>query len=153
MTAARIIADHLPWLNAQAAWYRLSPDDTADLAAETALKLMANARRYDPRKPFKPWARAVLANTYKSWLRKSRETLGELPDHPAHDRTDSLVLAREITDAISEACRESVAGNALRLYALGYSYEEIARIEGIPVGTVRSRVNTARRIVAAKLAR
>ena len=69
----------------------------------------------------------------------------DLPDQsPA---TETNIFAREVlsrVNALPEAQRETL----LLTYVEGYSYKETAEILEIPIGTVMSRLATARRALA-----
>ena len=87
-------------------------------------------------------------------------------DKTAKIRGDIFTYEEELIDAVAstgltrdpEDSFDLLVGNslghdhywALRLYALeGLSYEQIGKIMNCPTGTVKSRINTARKILAA----
>jgi RNA polymerase sigma factor (sigma-70 family) len=74
-------------------------------------------------------------------------------DSPA-DRVDADVTAQSSRGELALALASLSAGDrdVLLLVAWGdFSYEEVARALNIPIGTVRSRLNRARRKVRAAL--
>ena len=68
---------------------------------------------------------------------------------------EDAALARMPDPVLKRALRELPARLATTVYladAEGYSYAEIARITGAPIGTVMSRLHRARKRLRAKLA-
>lgn len=60
------------------------------------------------------------------------------------------LLARELLDVITKNSLE-MQSDCLLLFADGYTYEDIADMKGIPVGTVKSRIHLARKKIKNKL--
>lgn len=144
MSVAVLIAENLGWIRAAALRYCRDHADAADLASETIVKCLDNARRYDRRKAIRPWILTIMANTFKSALRRGKivpmcgyencETMGGGID------TDSHALTAEILAIVDKAEKGSVCVETFRMFLQGYNYAEIARLKGIPVGTVKSRI-------------
>lgn len=99
-----------------------------------------------------PWLRKVLFNTCYLLLRKERtmRSLHNAIDTDAgidqtieqqFDRSSNKQILYHQMSMLSEELRSCVL---LRYYSNYNSYEEIATILGIPVGTVRSRLSAAR---------
>ncbi len=82
--------------------------------------------------------------------RYRRETAVEvLPDLPKEDETSALLdswMISEVLSKLSEPHRRAVVG----AYYLGNSVAEIARLEQVPVGTIKSRLHYA--LAAIKIA-
>jgi len=142
------LADIAPHLRAFARGLCGCRDRADDLAQETMLRAWAARERYAAGTNFKAWTFTILRNHFYSEARRAR----------FHGEYDELVAERvlcapasqestlELTDviraltAILDAYRE-----ALVLVAAGsLSYEEIAEICGIALGTVKSRICRAR---------
>jgi RNA polymerase sigma-70 factor (ECF subfamily) len=107
---------------------------------------------------FEAWLRRVVVNAARTTLRaRRRRRLREIPAdevvgrEPAHDpvapRADALVL-RAALQRLDADKRVLLALH----YLEGRSVGEVAEILGIPTGTVKSRLSTARHALQAALA-
>lgn len=152
-----LVVEHLAWITAQAHRYCRVREDAEDLLHETVYKLLANEDKFKAGAAFKPWALAVMENTFKTWCRRrqcvSFVGIDEGTPYRARDRTDALAVLNEIEAVMDAAEKVSVNIRSLRLYIEGYTYDEIAEIEGINAGTVRSRIANGRRYLKARLTR
>jgi RNA polymerase sigma-70 factor (ECF subfamily) len=131
-------------------------DRADDLAQETLLRAWAARDRYRAGTNFKAWTFTILRNHFYSEARRARFH-GDY-DEAMAERTlrapASQESAVELTDVlraltlVPETYRE-----ALILVAIGsLSYEEIADICGIALGTVKSRICRARAMLSHVLA-
>jgi RNA polymerase sigma-70 factor (ECF subfamily) len=97
------------------------------------------------------WLHAVLRNVCLMRLREARGELllGEPPHHaqegsfelPVEESIDRLALREWVWTALSELSEPLRVAAMLRYFGSYSSYEEISTILGVPVGTVRSRLN------------
>lgn len=134
------------------------PFDADDLYQETWLKVLKNISRYDPEKAFEPWLTAICVNTYRSTLRRiARSPLLRFASTEEHDRVLHSVPAPEAEDhsTLHDAVRR--LPDKLRLtVVLFYFYDldiaSTARVLNIPPGTVKSRLNKARKLLKEVLA-
>lgn len=144
-----VVAAHLGWLARLAFRFFSRKADAEDLAQETLCRICANRDKFDAERDFKPWALTVMANIFRTWTRRrslvSFLPLDCSPAVPCPLRADGAAMARDVLSAIRECARMSVGVECVLLYAKGYAYEEIARMVGIPPGTVKSRVSSGRR--------
>ena len=127
-------------------------DRADDLVQETLLRALANIHSFQPGTNMPAWLFTILRNLFRSEYRKRRRevedadgsyaaTLRTAPDQQAHLDFEDLrtALARLPQDQ-----REAV----LLVGAQGFSYEDAANICGCAVGTIKSRVNRARKRLA-----
>ena len=142
---------------------RLGPGPAAeDLVGETFLVAFARRRSYDLAQPdARPWLFGILtklisrhhrteAARYRALQRAPVETDVESPA----DRVAAGVTAQAARPGLASALAALPARDrdVLLLIAWGdLSYEETARALGIPIGTVRSRLNRGRRKLRAAL--
>ena len=117
-----------------------------DLMQATFLVLLEEPGRFHPdRGSMQVFLIGIARNLRRAWARRSRFATGALEgfdevvaDGPEVDA--DIVAIRSAVRALSEEAREAIV---LREFH-GMSYEEIARIQGVPVGTIRSRLARAR---------
>ncbi|MCJ2185502.1 sigma-70 family RNA polymerase sigma factor [Novosphingobium beihaiensis] len=146
------LADVAPHLRAFARGLCGDRDRADDLAQEAMLRAWAARDRYMAGTNFKAWTFTILRNHFYSEARRARFH-GEYDELAAErilcadaGQESAIELAdviRALT-AIPESYRE-----ALVLVAAGnLSYEEIAEICGVALGTVKSRICRARAMLA-----
>jgi RNA polymerase sigma factor (sigma-70 family) len=133
-----------------------------DVVAETFLAAFRVRHRYDVSRPdARPWLFGIAVREISRRRRQERSryrllagTPADLPvDGPA-DAVAAAVTARSVRRPLIDALAGLKSGDrdVLLLVAWAdFSYQEVAEALGIPVGTVRSRLNRARRIVRGSL--
>jgi RNA polymerase sigma-70 factor (ECF subfamily) len=120
-----------------------------DLVQETLVKAWNNRRLYKEGTNLRAWLFTILRNTYFSEHRRLRyqATYREAVDTTKswqHPEQEAHLDLQDFLAALGELPpdqRESL----LLVGAEGFSYEEAAEISGCAVGTIKSRVNRARR--------
>ncbi|GAB1819522.1 RNA polymerase sigma factor [Herbidospora sp. RD11066] len=138
---------------------RLGADQAEDVVSETFLAAFQHRRRYDLRHPgARPWLYGIASNVIG---KRRRSELARLRAHArseAHPAPEALVEENVATLAVNRPLVAALAGlragdrDVLLLVAWAeLTYEEVARALGIPVGTVRSRLNRARSKVRTEL--
>jgi RNA polymerase sigma factor (sigma-70 family) len=120
--------------------------------------LIALRRIGDLREPAaaRAWLRTIVSNVCLAQLRRTPELLRDDPvDAPAEDTVaDALerwVLRDWVWTALGRLSEPLRLPLILRHFSGASSYEAIAEICGVPVGTVRSRLNAARTRLADEL--
>lgn len=124
------------------------PDRADDLVQETLAKAWANFHSFEQGTNLQAWLFTILRNQYYSEIRKRRREVqdaegqyaGRLSTHaPQHghlDLADFMTALSQLPDDQREAL--------VLVGASGFSYEEAARICGVAIGTIKSRVSRAR---------
>lgn len=144
---------------AYAAAYALvgNRDDAIDLAQDAFVRAFKAMNRFDTQMPFYPWLHRIVRNTCLNHL-KRRNRRGEtsldammetgfdaredgLDPHEAALAEDQRGAIRRAMDTLSPQHQEILQ---LR-HMIELSYTEIAQCLGIPVGTVMSRLHSARK--------
>ncbi len=146
------LLDAIPNLRAFA--YSLTKDQTRadDLVQETLTKAWAKRDTFKPGTNLKAWLFTILRNQNFTEFRKKRREIEDVDG--AHAERMSTGPAQEDRVDINEmfAALEQLPDEqreALVLVAAeGFSYEDAAEIVGCAVGTVKSRVNRARKRLA-----
>lgn len=121
-----------------------SSADAEELAQETFLAVLQGARRYEPRASFRSYLFGIAFNILLAWRRKTgrrgdESVQADTLAAPSHDPS-SAIWVREAIAALDPDDREILM---LREYD-ALEYAEIARVTGVPVNTVRSRLFRAR---------
>lgn len=124
--------------------------DTADdLTQETYLRVMGALPRFAARSSARTWllslARRVWVDNIRHDMARPRKSHVEYEDTGVTDATNSTIWSewidvRTLIDALPTERREAL----ILTQVLGYTYEEAAKIAGVRVGTIRSRVARAR---------
>ena len=151
--------------------YRLSfdEDDAKDLVQETYLKAYRFINSFQQGTNAKAWLFRILKNSFINEFRKKSkeppkvdyqevETFYNSDDVDEPITTDLRVdtLQHMIGDEVSTALN-SLAVDFRTVIILcdleGFTYEEMAKILDIPIGTVRSRLHRARNLLKEKLSK
>src|SRR4030095_4960283 len=138
--------------------------DAEDLVQETYLKAFRAASQFERGTNLKAWLFTILHNTFRNMRRHDgrspvdvdSETVERAADVMAQDQTPEQLLTRATLDtdlqaaldALPEAFRQAVWLRDVE----EFSYAEIARIVGVPIGTVMSRISRGRRLLYDRLA-
>lgn len=128
---------------------RLGDDVCEDAAAETFARAWQRREALrDPANGALPWLYGIAGNVVSERWRAERRRLKALERVAAHDnRSAEPAHERALQPRTIAALRRlpTTDREALLLVVWGeLSYEETARAMGVPVGTVRSRINRAR---------
>ena len=140
----------VPRLRAFALSLSAKSDYADDLVQETLMKAWNHQNDFQPGTNMKAWLFTILRNEYFSQLRKKKrkreveDVDGELVNQlasPANqeshlDVADLRVAMQQLPDDQREAI--------ILVGASAFSYQEVAEITQVAVGTVKSRVNRAR---------
>jgi RNA polymerase sigma-70 factor (ECF subfamily) len=157
-----LIAGNSPVLRTHLARY-VAPADADDLLQELWLRVWERAGQWDGRGRPLAWLLAIATNLALNHLRSRRETvpLEALPDEEVPDVAtlgcDAIVpgpeeqaIWREQLGRVQEAMAQLPAEKqeALRLVRVqGLKLDEAARLLGIPLGTLKSRLHHAHRLL------
>ncbi|MCK0207281.1 sigma-70 family RNA polymerase sigma factor [Starkeya koreensis] len=146
----------IPNLRAFAISLSGSVDRADDLVQETLLRAFANISSFRPGTNLPAWLFTILRNLFRSEYRKRRRevpdsdgafaaTLTTNPDQTTHLDFEDF---RTALDKLPSDQREAL----VLVGASGFSYEEAADICECAVGTIKSRVNRARKRLGELLA-
>lgn len=159
---AEVFDRHAPHIHRYVA-RRLGREVADDLTAETFLAAFGRRRRYDvDRADARPWLYGIATNLIGQHRRDEvrRYRLARLPaladptqDCPA-DRVAAGVTAQGARAPLAAALASLSVADRDVLLLIAWeqlTYEEVAAALRVPVGTVRSRLNRARRKVRSAL--
>jgi RNA polymerase sigma-70 factor (ECF subfamily) len=136
---------------------RLGHDDGEEVAATAFEWAFAHRRRFDDAtfSSARPWLIGIANNLIRRHLRRQEVRRRHWPVSIALDRSvpepglDGLVALEQrpaLRDALASLSKEDRETFLLVVLA-ELPYQEVAEILGVPPGTVRSRVNRARRLL------
>lgn len=139
------------------------PEEALDMTQEVFLKVFCSLERFDPRFRFTTWMYRIASNAAIDQIRKRRPGTVLSLDAPIAEDTDyvrevagsgptpdQLLQARETQDHLENALQELPVEyrQVLLLRHQGERrYDEIARITGLPIGTVKNRIFRAREML------
>jgi RNA polymerase sigma-70 factor (ECF subfamily) len=156
----RLIGEHLPLVRRFARAFARGQEAAADLAQDALLKVYRSIGGYRFQSSFSTWLYAIVRNVYldDTRSRAGRDRAAERPLEPggldadptadadaprADRRLEREEVRRHVWEALGTIPPEFRA--TLVLYDIeGLTYEEIAVIEGAPLGTVKSRLSRGR---------
>jgi RNA polymerase sigma factor (sigma-70 family) len=138
---------------------RVSRHDAADLTAETFRLAYGAWDRFDHNQPSaRPWLYGIAGNVLRHHVRsagRERAALDRVgavraPDTDALGAVDAAIDAAQAWPAVRDALARLSPSDREALLLFSWeelSYTEIAVATQVPIGTVRSRINRARRLV------
>lgn len=139
-----------------------SNEDAEDLFQETFLRVLRHVSRFQTDRRFKPWLYAIATNLVKNKYRSRsyRQAVpldrsdgqeeggpslasqlpgrGELPSE-ALERSEAAERVRRAVQELPEKGRAAL----VLYYYQGLSYDDVAQVLEIPLGTVKSRIHNA----------
>jgi RNA polymerase sigma-70 factor (ECF subfamily) len=142
-------------------------EEALDVVQETFVRLYRKGHTYRPVAKFSTWLYTIAGNLARSELRRRKWGIparragagsgedhappeavdpGELPDAAAGRALDTERIERALR-ALPDSFREAV----VLFYIEDMSYDDICRILGIRMGTLKSRLNRARGMLEASL--
>jgi RNA polymerase sigma-70 factor, ECF subfamily len=140
----------IPKLRAFALSLASKPDYADDLVQETLMKAWHHQADFEPGTNMKAWLFTILRNEYFSQLRKRKrkrevedidgELINQLPTPAGQESYLDMADLRKAMLQLPDDQREAI----ILVGASGFSYQEVAEITKVAVGTVKSRVNRAR---------
>ena len=133
-----------------------------DLYQETLYKALANHEKYNAGTNIRAWLFTIMRNIFiNDYRRKTKQRT--VFDNSGNDflinqkqvtvRNDaeSTLRMKEINEAIHQL--PEIFKVPFTLYYDGYKYQEIADVLGEPLGTVKSRIHFARKLLKERLTR
>ena len=139
------------------------PQDAEDLVQDTYLKAFRASKQFQRGTNLKAWLFTILHNTFRNMRRHdgrnpvdvNSEVVEQAADEAGDEHTPEQILTRgtldsdlqAALDALPEAFRQAVWLRDVE----EFSYADIARIVGVPIGTVMSRISRGRRMLFERL--
>ena len=138
--------------------YLKDSESAEDVVQETMIKLYQKKHYYKEIAKFSTWLYTIAKNLANTELRKRKNRKITLLSHFSNDDktyeipSDDLEIGQQVqTDVVNEIIKNAVNQLSEKFKTViilrdiqEISYEEISEIIGIPIGTVKSRINRAR---------
>lgn len=133
-------------------------DMARDLLQETNSKVLTSSQSFIPGTNFHSWAFTIMKNSFINDCRRSRLAVDVKEAYYQLHYNDGTPMVGEgeysscaydllrVIDLLPPQCRR-----AFKLYLLGCKYKEIAAMQNIPLGTVKSRINYSRLLLKKSL--
>ncbi len=156
-----LLMAELPSLKMIARRFTSDNEDVNDLVQETILKAKCFYRKFRKGSNFRGWLYIIMRNTYINFYRRvllgraaveqvQADHLPEWCETSSANAGEGACVVADIRTAIDHL--PPLHQLAFSLFFSGYKYEEIAEKLGWPVGTVKTRIHFARRLLKHELA-
>ncbi|GAA1214377.1 sigma-70 family RNA polymerase sigma factor [Kitasatospora nipponensis] len=155
-----LLEGHRARLNRQALALLGDPQDAADAVQDTFLIALRRLSELRDPAAFGGWLARIQRNVCLMRLRAARERPAEdvtarldraRPVPSAEECVERLALSDWVWQALGELPESLRVTAMLRYFGRQHSYQEIAAITGVPLGTVRSRLHQLRAVLAKRL--
>lgn len=133
-----------------------------DLYQDTLYKALANQEKYNAGTNIKAWLFTIMRNIFiNNYRRKTKQKV--IFDNTPNDylinnkqatvsnAAESEIRIKEIKKAIQEL--PEIFKTPFLLYFDGYKYNEIAEVLNEPLGTIKSRIHFARKLLKEQISR
>ncbi|MBJ8105104.1 MULTISPECIES: sigma-70 family RNA polymerase sigma factor [Bacillus cereus group] len=125
--------------------------DVDDVVQEIYIQLYESLRKYDSKKPFRPWLiglaiKQIHSYRRKRWMRLRIVKKAEEQRKPVQIDFSSDVVSKISNQKLIELIHKlpyKLKQVIILRYLHDYSQEEVAQILHIPIGTVKSRIHAA----------
>jgi RNA polymerase sigma factor (sigma-70 family) len=157
-----LVINHVDFLKPFAFTLTRDNESAKDLTQETLFRALANRDKYNAGTNVKAWMYTIMRNIFiNDYRKKSRQnTLFDstpndfLLDHnqsAISNRAEMVIAHKEIKEAVYSL--PEIFKQPFLLYFEGYKYNEIAHYLQEPLGTVKSRIHFARKLLKSMIER
>ena len=137
-------------------------DDAKDLLQETMYRALANKDKYSIGTNIKAWLYIIMRNIFVNDYRKKIKR-NILRDHSAEDLLINSTKVATINSGITSLNMKEIQKAIFKLpevfktpfvlYFEGFKYIEISNMLSEPLGTIKSRIHFARKLLRAQIER
>lgn len=151
LTTSQQLVEMIPALRVYARNLMRGADEADDLVQETLTKALAKIDSFQLGTNLRAWLFTIMRNSFLTrTMKRKREPVGDADCVSANvisfPRHDAYMAHNAVMAAIQRLplpYREAL----ILVFLSGESYEDVARICDCAVGTVKSRINRARRMI------
>lgn len=158
----QVLVENVNFLKPFAITLTRDSETAKDLTQETILRALANKEKYNVGTNIKAWMYTIMRNIFiNDYRKKSRQNVifDNTPNDFLLDQSKAIVPnqastslnLKEIEAAIHRL--PEIFKNPFMLYFEGYKYNEISDFLNEPLGTVKSRIHFARKLLKAEVSR
>ncbi len=133
-----------------------------DLIQETLYRALANREKYNAGTNIKAWMYTIMRNIFINNYRRSakqntifdntpNDFLLDYNQFTTANAAETNLTLKEIKEAVHNL--PEIFKNPFELYFEGYKYHEIAEVLSEPLGTIKSRIHFARKLLKQQLTR
>ena len=137
-------------------------ESAKDLIQETLYRALANKEKYNDGTNIKAWMYTIMRNIFINNYRKSAKQKTVFDNTPndflldynqftTANAAETNLGLKEIKEAVYQL--PEIFKNPFELYFEGYKYHEIADMLAEPLGTIKSRIHFARKLLKQQLTR
>lgn len=130
--------------------YAASRGEAAEILNDAFMKVFSNIKKYDTKRPFKPWLRRIIINTainhYNKTKRYHELENRDLPENglSKEEQVISGISYDEIIEMVQQL--SPAYRTVFNLYVIeGFKHKEIADMLDIAVGTSKSNLSKAKK--------
>jgi RNA polymerase sigma-70 factor (ECF subfamily) len=157
-----MVVRHSDFLRPYAVSLTQDYEDAKDLFQETMMRALLNREKYQFGTNLKAWLYTIMRNIFINNYRRNKKftkVSGDVPsdivmyntNKTAHNEGWNNVRLNEVKKAIDDL--PNVFRLSFELHYTGYKYQEIADLLNEPLGTIKSRIHFARKMLMSGLDR
>ena len=133
-----------------------------DLLQETIYRALANKEKYNVGTNIKAWLYTIMRNIFiNNYRRKAKQNtiFDNTPNEFLLDHNQSAIANKAETTLSYKDIQQAIHSlphifrNPFMLYFEGYKYHEIAEMLKEPLGTIKSRIHFARKLLKEQISR
>lgn len=151
------VVNHFDYIRQFAFRYTRDPEKANDLAQETMYKALANYDKFRTNTNLKGWMKVIMKNTFINEYRKmgnymisyNSDNYYTTVGRPDTYLPDNIMMSGQIEGLIDKL--DDSVRIPFMMHFEGYKYHEIAEKMDIKMGTVKSRIHQARKILSLQL--
>lgn len=151
----QLLATHQAFLRRLALLLTKDAVMAEDLLQDTLIKAWTYREKFTTGTNFKAWCAVIMRNTfineYHKTRRRSRLSAQILPrqEQTVENDAEAQLTYKEVERLVQSL--HDIYRQPFCLHVDGYSYEEIAQYMQLPIGTIKSRIHTARQWLKPRL--
>lgn len=148
-TLKNALSEHLPRLRRYARTLIADPDLADDLVQDCVARALEKSHRWAPGSDLRAWLFTIMHNLYVNQVRRWSSSPAQIPleeapplctESPNNDAEERAQRLKRLMYQLPLAQREVLALVVLE----GLTYQQVAEILEVPIGTVMSRLSRAR---------
>jgi len=158
----RILVSNAEFLKPFAATLTRDNEAAKDLFQETLYRALANQDKYNVGTNIKAWLYTIMRNIFiNNYRRKTKQAivLDSTPNEYLINQYQGAIVNEAIANINLKEVQQAIYNlpeifrNPFLLYFDGYKYNEIADMLGEPLGTIKSRIHFARKLLKTHIQR